>query len=325
VETAKFNFATDRPREDALEDPYKTLGVSRDASQEDIRRAYHALAKQHHPDLNPGNAKAEERFKAVSAAYDLLSDPEKRGQFDRGEIDAAGHERAPEPSYRHYAESEAGRRYDRAGPQTGGWSAEDLDAMFGSIFSADDRPGGKARMRGRDEYYSLTTDFLDAVNGATRRLTLPDGHTLDVKIPPGTSDGQILRLRGRGRKGANGTPDGDALIEIHVTPHRYFERDGQNIRLELPVTLSEAVLGGPVEVPTPGGSVRMRIPPRSDSGTELRLRGRGVPAHAGKPAGDMYATLRVVLGTPDAALEEFLRTWKPEHPADPRRAMEAGQ
>jgi len=309
---------------DALEDPYKTLGVARDASQEDIRRAYRDLAKRHHPDLNPGNSQAEDRFKAISAANELLSDPLKRGQFDRGEIDAAGQARAPQPSYRDYAEGEHGQRYG-AGPQAGGWSEADLEDIFGRMFDQDHRPGASSHMRGGDEHYILEASFLDAVNGATRRLTLPDGRTLDVKIPPGTADKQKLRLKGQGRKGVNGGPDGDALIEIHVIPHRCFKRDGQDIRLELPVTLSEAVLGGPVEVPTPGGLVRMRIPPGADSGTELRLRGRGVPAHGGKPAGDLYATLRVVIGTPDPALEAFLRTWKPEHPSNPRRAMEAGQ
>jgi DnaJ-class molecular chaperone len=312
----------------ALADPYKTLGVARDASQDDIRRAYHKLAKKHHPDLNPGNAQAEERFKMVSAANELLSDPEKRGKFDRGEIDSAGQERAPRSSYRDYAETGAGRRYGRNGaqsenPQAGGWSADDLGDLFGSMFKSGHRPGGDGPMRGHDEHYKLTTDFLDAVNGSTRRLTLPDGRTLDVKIPPGTDDGHVLRLRGQGGGGVKGGPDGDALIEVYVTAHRFFKRDGQDLRLALPINLSEAVLGGFVEVPTPGGPVRMRVPPHSDSGSELRLRGRGVPAHGEQTAGDLYATLRVVLGTPDAALEDFLRTWKPEHPADPRRGMEA--
>ncbi len=308
-----------------MDDPYKTLGVARDASHDDIRRAYRNLAKQHHPDLNPGSTQAEERFKAVSAANELLSDPEKRGRFDRGEIDAAGQERASRPSYRDYAEGEPGRRYARAGPQPEGWNAADIDDLFGAMFDEEGRSGGKTRRHGRDTLYALTTDFLDAVNGATRRLTLPDGRALDVKIPPGTTDGQVLRLRGQGNDGANGGSDGDALIEIHVTPHRYFKRVGQDIRLELPVTLPESVLGGLVEVPTPAGPVRMRIPPHSDGGTELRLRGRGVPAHGGRAAGNLYATLRVAIGAPDAALEDFLRTWAPEHPVDPRQAMEAGQ
>ena len=305
-----------------MDDPYQTLGVARDASQDDIRRAYRKLAKKYHPDLNPGDAKAEEQFKAVSAANELLSDPEKRARFDRGEIDASGQERQAEPTYRHYAEAEAGRRYGRAGPQQDGWSAEDLSDLFGQMFEQERRADAQRPRRGRDEHYSLLVAFLDSVNGATRRLTLPDGRTLDVKIPPGTTEGQILRLRGKGSPGRNGGPDGDALIEIHIEPHRFFERDGQDIRLELPVTLQEAVLGGQIEVPTPAGSVRMRVPPHSDTGKELRLRGRGVPAHGGQPAGDLYAKLRVVLGTPDAALEDFLRTWKSETQANPRQGME---
>jgi len=304
-----------------LADPYTTLGVPRDASQDAIREAYRKLAKQHHPDLNPGNAKAEDTFKAVSAANSILSDPEKRGKFDRGEMDASGQEQAPRESYRDHAEGGSGRRYSRTGSQSGGWSDADFGDIFNSVFGErrktdDDRPS-----HGQDERYALSTSFLDAVNGATRRLTLPDGRTLEVKIPPGTADGQVLRLRGLGGPGRNGAPAGDALIEINVAAHRQFHRDGKDIRLALPVTLTEAVLGGDVEVPTPGGLVNMRVPPRADSGTELRLRGRGVPAHDGLPAGDLYAKLNVVLGAPDEALEEFLRNWKPKNPIDPRQDM----
>lgn len=307
-----------------LDDPYKILGVARDASAEEIRKAYRKLAKQLHPDLNPGNAKAEERFKAVSAANALLSDPVTRGKFDRGEIDAEGHERqsgARGPSYREYAEAEPGRRY--------AWREEDLSDLFGSMFgegSFDETGGARAKRprRGHNEHYALAIEFLDAVNGATPRLTLPDGRVLDVKIPPATVDGQTLRLRGQGGRGANGGANGDALIDIQVKPHRFFTRDGQDIRLDLPVSLSEAVLGGPVEVPTPQGKVRMQIPKQSDSGTKLRLRGRGVAAHGKIAAGDLYATLRVVIGKPDVALEEFLRSWKPEPAPDPRRMMEMG-
>ncbi|MCU4159863.1 J domain-containing protein [Acidiphilium sp. AL] len=307
-----------------MDDPYQTLGVARDASQDDIRRAFRKLAKAHHPDLNPGNAQAEARFKAVTAANEILSDPEKRARFDRGEIDAQGQERPQHPSYRDYAEAEPGRRYGPSGPQQTAWNAEDIESIFGTMFGAGARPRTDSPLRGQDERYTLPTGFLDAVNGATTRLTLPDGRTLDVRIPPGTEDGQILRLRGQGTAGWNGGPSGDALIEIHIAPHPIFRRDGNDIRLDLPVTLAEAVLGGPVEIPTPGGKVRMRVPPHSDTGTELRLRGRGVPAHAGQSEGDLYATLRVVVGQPDAALEAFLRDWKPEHPANPRAAMEPG-
>lgn len=303
-----------------MDDPYQTLGLSRDATPEDIRRAYRKLAKQHHPDLNPGDKKAEERFKTISAANEILSDPEKRGKFDRGEIDAAGQERAQSPRYRDYAETEAGNRYGRAG-RPDEWNPEDLSDIFGSMFGQGRPFDQNAPARGQDLHYMLTIEFLDAVGGATRRLTLPEGGVLDVKIPPGTIDGQVLRLRNKGGPGRNGAPSGDALIELHVEPHPFFVRDGQDIRLELPVTLSEAVLGASIEVPTPKGPVRMRIPPHSDTGTELRLRERGVPAHGARAAGQLYAKLRVVLGPADAALDEFLRHWQPEHPFDPRRSL----
>jgi DnaJ-class molecular chaperone len=305
--------------------PYETLGVARDASADAIRRAYRKLAKTHHPDLNPGNAAAEARFKDIAAAHALLADADKRGKFDRGEIDAEGHDAPPRrPSYREYADAAAGQRYagGQAGSQTGGWDPDDLESMFGSMFTEGNRPRNQGPARGADARYSLTTPFLDAVNGTTTRLTLPDGGTLDVKIPPATEDGHILRLRGKGNPGRAGGPAGDALIAITVSPHRYFSRDGQDIRLDLPITLTEAVLGGPIEVPTPGGAVRMRVPPHSDTGATLRLRGRGVPGHGAVAAGDLYATLRVTIGTPDTALEAFLRDWKPADAVNPRQAMD---
>ena len=304
-----------------MDDPYKTLGVARDASQDAIRQAYRKLAKQHHPDLNPGSAKAEELFKKVAAANGLLSDPDKRGQYDRGEIDAAGQERAQRPSYREHADGASGQRYSQ-GPQ-GNWDTDDLGDIFGSMFGAGRRPGGVFRTDGNDERYVLTTDFLEAVNGATRRLTLPDGRILDVKIPAGANEGLVMRLRGQGGAGSNGGAAGDALIEIHVAPHPFFERSGQDIRLTLPISLSEAVLGGPVEVSTPRGPVKMQIPAGSDSGTELRLRGRGVPQSKGHAAGDLYAILRVMVGKPDAALSDFVREWNPQDAVNPRGKMES--
>jgi DnaJ-class molecular chaperone len=295
-------------------DPYATLGVARDATPEQIRSAFRKLAKKHHPDLNPGNAAAEERFKAVNAANELLSDPDKRARFDRGEIDAAGEPTAPEPPrYRRYADAAEGARY-RAGP--------DDDHPFGDIFGDFLNRGGEPlRMRGADAHYALAVDFLDTVTGATRTLTLPDGRTLDVKIPPGIEDGQVLRLKGQGGAGWNGGPDGDALIEIHANPHLFFTREGDDIHLTLPVTLKEAVLGARVTVPTPSGNVAMTVPKRSDTGTRLRLRGRGIPAHAGRPAGDQYVTLQVTLADADDALEALLRDWNPAK-VSPRRAME---
>ena len=301
-----------------MQDPYKALGLGRDANQDDVRKAYRKLAKKHHPDLNPGDAKAEARFKEISAANGLLSDPEKKGRFDRGEIDAGGQEQRPRSNYREHADSEAGRRYG----QGGGWADEEFDDLFGAMFR---RQGADSPRQGQDERYTLTTSFLNAVNGAIQRLTLPDERTLDVKLPPGTSEGQVLRLRGRGAPGRNGAPAGDALIEIHVAPHRYFSREGQDIRLVLPISLQEAVIGGAVETPTPGGPVKLRIPPHADGGTELRLRGRGVPAHGGRHAGDLFVTLRVALGPPDEALDNFIRDWTPAAAVNPRAAMEADQ
>ncbi len=295
-----------------MTDPYQTLGVAKDATADDIRRAYRTLAKKHHPDLNPGNKAAEERFKEVSAAHDLLSDPEKRARFDRGEIDAAGEPRAERATYRSYADAGSGGRY----------GAEDMGDIFADLF-AQAGAGAQARgtrpMRGRDMAYTLTVDFVDAITGAQQRLTLPDGRTLDVRVPPGMEDGQTLRLRGQGGDGLNGAPAGDALITVHVAPHRSFRREGDDIYLDLPVTLKEAVLGGRVTVPTVTGSVAMTVPARSDTGAVLRLRGRGVPAHAGRLAGDQLVALKVVLPDADDALAAFLREWQPATTVDPRQ------
>jgi DnaJ-class molecular chaperone len=313
------------------DDPYKTLGVERSASEAEIRSAYRKLAKKHHPDLNPGNKQAEERFKAISAAHELLSDAEKRARFDRGEIDASGQERPEQAFYRSYAEGQQGRRYAGAGAGGfgNGFSEDELGDIINEMFrgGARGRAGGAGagagvRMRGQDMRYALTVDFVDAVNGATKRLSLPDGRGLDVRVPPGIESGQTLRLKGQGGPGANGGPAGDALIEVEVAPHPYFRREGNDVRVELPVSLTEAVLGARVEVPTPSGRVAMNVPKHSDAGTRLRLRGKGVAAHGGQPAGDLYVELRPVIGPADAALEEFLRGWKPGEAFDPRKAME---
>jgi DnaJ-class molecular chaperone len=303
-------------------DPYKTLGVPRDATSEAIRSAYRKLAKQHHPDLNPGNGAAEERFKAIASAYGLLSDAAQRARFDRGEIDASGAEQRPHPNahsgYRAHAESSAGQRYRHAGPEADEWNDPDLEAVFASMFA-----GGRDGPRAEAAQYRLAVPLLDAVNGATKRLTLPDQRVLDVKIPPGTEAGHILRLRGQATKVAAGSKVGDILIEIAIEPDPLYTREEQTLRLELPVTLSEAVLGGPVEIGGPRGALRLRIPPHSDTGTELRVRGRGVPAHDGKPEGDLYVRLRVMVGPGDPALDAFLQTWQPVRPFNPRQTMDS--
>jgi DnaJ-class molecular chaperone len=299
------------------EDPYRVLGVGKNASQDEIQKAYRKLAKKLHPDLNPGNKQAEEQFKAASAAYDLLSDSEKRARFDRGEIDASGQERPRQRYYRDYAGAAAG---DHPYATAEGFSdfSDDSD-LFSSIFGR----GGRfnLKMRGEDVRYRLPVEFLEAVNGTVRRVTLADGSTVDVSVPPGAREGQMLRLAGKGNPGVGGGPPGDAFIEIIVNPHPFFTRHGDDIHLELPISLTEAVLGGKISVPTATGAVTMSIPKGSNTGTILRLRGKGVSRHDGS-RGDEYVKLKVVLpDKPDAELEQFVRGWAVGKAQDPRSGM----
>ena len=296
-------------------DPYEVLGVPKSATAEDIKQSYRKLAKKLHPDLNPGNKKAEQSFKEVSAAYDLLSDPEKKARFDRGEIDASGAEQR-QPFYKAYAEGEEGARYRRFD----GDESPFADDLFADLFRGG--PGGgrqTIRMRGGDVSYTLEVDFLEAANGITRRVTLADGTTLDVTIPAGTEDGQTLRLKGQGQPGLGGAPAGDAFIEIHIRPHPFFTRTGNDIHVELPVSLAEAVLGGSVNLPTIDGKVALKIPAGSNSGTVLRLKGKGVMNQATRQRGDQLVKLKVVLPDQiDPELKEFVERWSKTHSHDPR-------
>jgi DnaJ-class molecular chaperone len=303
--------------------PYEVLGVKPDASPDDIRKVYRKLAKELHPDLNPGKPEAEARFKTVTAAYDILSDADKRARYDRGEIDESGAER-PRHSYRPHAEGAQGWKY---GPQ-GEMNVEDLEdilSVFGGGMGGARRgrgPRGEPlQMPGGDRLYTLTVDFVEAAAGAKRRLSLTPDSWLDVTIPAGIEEGQVLRLKGKGDPGIGGGPDGDALIEVHIAPHPYFRRDGDNIVVELPVSLAEAVLGGRITVPTVTGPVSMTIPKGSDSGAQLRLRGKGIHRR-GHAEGDQIVTLKVMIGgSSDPELAEFLETWAQAHPSDPRRGM----
>lgn len=312
---------------DASDDPYALLGVKRDASAEEIKTAYRKLARKLHPDLNPGDKAAEERFKRITAAHDLLSDPEKRARYDRGEIDATGAER-PQP--RRYWREHAGTAGDAYATDAGFADILDADDLLAAIFGrrgAGQRGAGPdfeagIRMRGGDLRGRLHLDFLEAINGATKRLTLPDGSVVDVHVPPGAHDGQVLRLRGRGQPGLGGGPPGDLLVELEVGGHHRFTRRGDDIHLELPVSLVEAVLGAKVEVPTPAGPVMVTVPPGSNTGTVLRLRGRGVPRPDGT-RGDAYAELRIFLPEkPDPELEAFARSWAAGRAHDPREGRE---
>jgi len=306
------------------DDPYKVLGVAREAAADDIRKAYRKLAKENHPDLHPGDSAAEERFKAVAAAYDLLGDPDKRARFDRGEIDAGGQEKPEQQYYRHYADAGDGHPYH----STEGFADfADAGDVFSDLFGHARGPQGRGRqgqtfrMRGGDARYSFAVDFIDAVNGAKQRINLPDGAALDLTIPAGVRDGQVLRLKGKGMAGIGGGPPGDALVEVHVRPHKLYRRDGDDIHIELPITLAEAARGAKIDVPTTSGAVAMTVPKGANSGTRLRLKGKGVAAGKSK-RGDQYVTLTVVMpDEPDDELAEFLERWEQENPYDPRAGM----
>jgi DnaJ-class molecular chaperone len=303
--------------EAAVKDPYETLGVERSASLDDIQKAYRRLAKKLHPDLNPGNKRAEERFKEVSAAYSLLSDADKRAQYDRGEIDATGAEAPQQRFYKDFAsEAAVGNPYENHSGFADFPNSDDILSEFL-------RRGADVhvRARGADVRYHLSVEFLEAVTGATKRLTLPDGETLDVTIPAGIQNGQVLRMRGKGRPGVGEGEPGDALVEIAIKPHPFFAREGNDVYLDLPVTLSEAVLGARINVPTPTGAVTMTVPKGSNTGTVLRLRGKGVLRRDGSH-GDELVRLKVMLpGLPDSELEAFVAGWEGGKAYDPRRDM----
>jgi DnaJ-class molecular chaperone len=300
------------------DDPYTVLGVPRTATDDEIRRTYRKLAKELHPDLNPSNrAASEERFKKVSAAYDVVGDPEKRKRYDRGEIDAGGEPRR------------GFRRPPGAGPfdgRPGGQRFED-DFSFGDIFSdlfggmrGRGEPGSPFGARGRDARYSLEVDFLEAVQGAKKRVTLPDSGALDITVPQGVVDGQVLRLKGRGVPGRRGAEPGDALVEIKVRPHPLFKRADDDIAVDMPITLDEAVLGAKIEVPTIAGRVQLTLPKGTSSGRIFRLKGRGVHNTTTGHTGDQLVTVRIVLPeTIDDELSYFLSEWRHKHKYDPGR------
>lgn len=299
-----------------MSNPYEVLGVSASASPAEIQSAYRKLAKKLHPDLNPGDKSAEEKFKEVAAAYDLLGDADKRRRFDAGEIDASGAERPPprQNYYRDYAGADTGHPYANA---SGFSDFMDSDDIFADLLRRGQR--AQANRRGQDLHYRLAIDFSESIAGASKRITLPDGGTLDVKIPPGLVSGQTLRLKGKGAPGAGTGGAGDALIEVEVLPDPRFEREGDDITIELAVSLSEAVLGGRIRVPTATGAVTMAVPKGSNSGTVLRLKGKGAPKRGGG-SGDQFVKLKVVLPSPpDAELEAFVSGWAKGKAFDPRK------
>ncbi|NWG25515.1 MAG: J domain-containing protein [Pseudorhodoplanes sp.] len=331
-----------------MRDPYDVLGVPRGASASNIKSAFRKLAKKHHPDANKNDPKAAARFSELNAAYEILGDEKKRKQFDAGEIDAEGKPKfqgfegvhpggfgGGQGGFESFTWGPGGATRGRAGAQ-GGFSGfeggggidEILKGMFGSArrgrggagtfeFEADDFPPPPPP-RGQDISVPLTVSLSDLTGNATRRVRLPTGKDVEVKIPAGIADGQTIRLKGQGMSGP-GEP-GDALITVSVAKHPYFERDGQNLRLELPITLYEAVLGGKVRVPTLDGAVELAIPANTSGGRTFRLRGKGLPGKDG--AGDLLATVRIVLpDRSDDRLDELMREWRDSKTYDPRKSF----
>ena len=304
-----------------MKDPYTVLGVQKSASDADIKSAYRKLAKELHPDVNPGDDKVEQRFKEVSAAYNLLSDKEKRAKYDRGEINADGSPRFDSAFHRAYSQADAGRG---AGPGTGGFnfSGGDFEDLFSDLFGRARRSGTAhtGTVQGQDVQYSLQVSFAEAARGVRRRVTLYDGKSIDVAIPPGTEDGQTLRLKGQGMPGLSGGGAGDAFILVQVQDDPMFRREGRNIHVTVPVTLDEAILGGKIQVPTIDGKVSVTVPAGSNTGSRLRLKGKGVAGKRGGVQGDQIVHLEVVLpDKPDAELRKFIQEWATKHRYDVRK------
>lgn len=317
-----------------MRDPYDTLGVKRDADADTVKKAFRKLAKKFHPDQNKNDPKAKEKFAEANAAYEILGDEKKRGQFDRGEIDGEG-----KPKFQGFAGGwgqPGGGRAGRAGQagddrfefHFGGGSpfgAGGASDIFSDLFGAAGSGRGRARAtpKGDDVAAAVTVPLVEAVKGGKVQVFLPTGRTMEVKIPAGIEDGKQIRLRGQGHPSHYGGETGDAIVTVRIAPHPLFRIDGRDLRADLPVTLYEAVLGGTIDVPTLDGRVELTIPPNSNGGRTLRLRGKGLPGPTGStPPGDLYVSLRIVLPeTPDPDLEAVMERWKAKRPYQPRKAL----
>lgn len=294
-------------------DPYAVLGLSRGADISEVKKAYRKLAKENHPDVRPNDPAAEETFKRATAAFNLLTDPEKKARYDRGEIDAEGQEQMFRGGSPFGGGGGGGFKPGHGFGQGSGQAGMDgFEDLFSSIFGGGGGGGGQQRrrrtMRGQDANYVVDVDFMDAITGATRRLSMTDGKILDVNIPAGVESGQKLRLRSQGHPGVGGAPPGDALLEVRIKDHPDFTRKGNDLHTRLPISLVEAIEGAKIEVNTPMGRKTLSVPAGANTGGKLRMRGMGVQKKDG--AGDLYVELRVMLPEkPNAELKNFLKTW----------------
>lgn len=320
-----------------MRDPYEILGVPRSASAAAIKSAYRKLAKKHHPDNNKGDPRAAERFSEINSANEIIGDEDKRKQFDRGEIDADG-----KPRFQGFPGGGGPRgragprgfesytfRSGAAGPSQGAGAFEDiLNSMFGGgMRGARPGAGGGAQFEfdtggiglDLDVNVAMSVSLEEAVKGGEKRVRLPNGKELNVKIPAGVVEGQQIRLRGQGET-AQGHPPGDLLITISIAPHPFFKIEGADLRIDLPVTLYEAVLGGKVRVPTLGNAVELSVPKNTSSGRTFRLKGKGLPKAGG--TGDLFVTIRIMLPDGnDAELEALMERWRDQHPYNPRSGL----
>jgi DnaJ-class molecular chaperone len=310
-----------------MRDPYVILGVSKSASADEIKKAYRKLAKKFHPDQNKTDPKAKEKFAEANSAYEILGDEKKKAQFDRGEIDAEGKPRGYEGfgagagpgGFRRQAGPGGDFEFNFGGGGGRGGAGFDPSDIFEGLFSGRGRGGPRAAPKGEDLGGTVTVPLEKAALGGDARVILPNGRTLDVKVPAGIEDGKQIRLKGQGNPSPYGGEAGDALVTVRIARHPHFKIEGRDLRLDLPITLYEAVLGGKVEARTLTGAVELTVPPNSSSGRTLRLRGKGLPATGATPAGDLLVSLKIVL--PDAIdpeLESLMKRWRDARPYRPR-------
>jgi len=316
----------------ATTDPYQLLNVKKSASQDEIKDAYRKLAKKLHPDLNPGNKEAEKKFKEINQAYELIGTPDMRSKFDQGAIDSSGNANpfggagsrargaGGAPPFYYETQQDGGRYSESFGSK--GESGFDED-LFSSIFGAGARRSQNARtdLPGEDQLYRMMVNFKEAALGGAREISLPNGKKLSVKIPAGVASGSKLRFKGQGGQSRGSAPPGDAYVEIEVTPSALYKRNGKDLEIELPISFSEALLGGEVKVPTLNGPVMLKVPAGVSSGTRLRVKGRGVGS--GDQRGDQFVALKIVMPSQvDDELKNAVLNWSVRHPDNPRESFD---